>query len=684
MGNDQGDLFEVIQLREWRARLTALVSGLFAFLAITGIFMYFGPFSVTAQVMVLLHTLVGLVFVVPYVMYQWHHWQTNRERPFNQHKLLGYLSLGAMTAVGISGLWLTVEAGWGRRISYAWDRVHLIGGLIVTVLVVWHLAIIMVRHVRQNAGEKAARMRAAQGVFLRRAVALLVVVGAITAVWVMLAPTMAVEGSFPVDYQLPFGDSPFAPSLATTASGGALVPQPLGNSERCGDANCHTQIVDEWLPSAHRYSSMSPFFQGVQAAMAANNGPESTRYCGGCHDPIALFAGLKNLYSEDLSGIGAQQGVSCVLCHSIESTDVRGNANYVVAAQPRYLHELSEQPLAAWAGRFLIRAYPRQHVDSFSRPLYREPEFCGACHKQFIDEEINNVGWVQLQNQYDTWRQSRWHAPDNVRETITCRECHMRLMDASTDPAAGDPEDYNRSDNDGKHRSHQFLAANQYLPTLLDLPGAQQHVALTEKWIRGEIEVPEIADKWTTGPAVPVQIVAPELVVPGEEVRLQVVSINNKPGHDFPTGPLDIIQAWIDVEVRDAAGNVVFSSGKLSEDNFLGADAIIFKAEAIDQYGNLIDRHNLWEMVGARFKRTLFPGYSDVADYSFTVPESLDGEAGELVVEAKLRYRKVDQYLVDFLFPDQGMTAAITDISEASARIRVDAAAPRTPETPER
>ncbi len=677
MENGQTDLFEAIQLREWRAKLTAVVAGLFGFLAITGLYIYFGPFSVAAQVMVLLHTLLGVLFVVPYIMYQWHHWKTNRERPFNQHKLLGYLSLAALAAVVVSGVWLTVEAGWGRRISYAWDRVHLIGGLIATALVVWHLAIIMVRHLRQNAGEKAARMRAAQGVFLRRAAATLVVTGLVTTLWVLQSPTTPLTGDFPADYQLPYGENPFAPSLATTATGGALVAQPLGNSERCGDAGCHTEIVEEWLPSSHRYSSMSPFFQGVQGAMAANNGPESTRYCGGCHDPIALFSGLKNLYSDDLSGIGAQQGVSCVVCHSIESTDVRGNANYVVAAQPRYLHELSEQPLAGWAGRFLIRAYPRQHVNSFSRSLYRTPEYCGACHKQFIDEEINNVGWVQLQNQYDTWRQSRWHAPDDVERTITCRECHMRLVD-SNDPASGDLDDYNRAGDDGKHRSHQFLAANQYLPTLLELPGAEEHVALTEKWMRGEIEVPEIAGKWTTGPAVPLEIVAPETAEPGEEVHIQVVTINNKPGHDFPTGPLDIIQAWIEVDVRDAAGNVVFQSGMLTEDDFLDPDTTIFKAEAIDQYGNLIDRHNLWEMVGARFKRTLFPGYSDVADYSFTLPESAAGDAGELVVEAKLRYRKVDQYLVDFLFPDQGLTAAITDVSEASARIRVGA------ETPER
>ena len=36
----------------------------------------------------------------------------------------------------------------------------------------------------------------------------------------------------------------------------------------------------------------------IQLNMAEQNGPESTRYCGGCHDPISLFSGAKNLYTD--------------------------------------------------------------------------------------------------------------------------------------------------------------------------------------------------------------------------------------------------------------------------------------------------------------------------------------------------------------------------------------------------
>ena len=48
----------------------------------------------------------------------------------------------------------------------------------------------------------------------------------------------------------------------------------------------------------------------------------------------------------------------------------------------------------------------------------------------------------------------------------------------------------------------------------------------------------------------------------------------------------------------------------------------MFKVEPVDQYGNLIDRHNLWEMVGVRFRRALFPGYSDTVDFNIACPSA--------------------------------------------------------------
>src|SRR5690606_33370823 len=110
----------------------------------------------------------------------------------------------------------------------------------------------------------------------------------------------------------------------------------------------------------------------------------------------------------------------------------------------------------------------------------------------------------------------------------------------STDPAVGDIADYNRSASDGKHRSHRFIAANQMMPEILKLPGWEEQVELTEKWLKGESPIPEIADKWVDGPAVSLELVAPEKVIPGEEVLIKAIITSNKVGHDFPSGPLDI------------------------------------------------------------------------------------------------------------------------------------------------
>ena len=45
---------------------------------------------------------------------------------------------------------------------------------------------------------------------------------------------------------------------------------------------------------------------------------------------------------------------------------------------------------------------------------------------------------------------------------------------------------------------------------MLKLPGAERQVALTGDWVRGEIDIPEIADKWRRGPAVPIELVVPD------------------------------------------------------------------------------------------------------------------------------------------------------------------------------
>ncbi len=672
---------------EWRARLAIVVMIGLAFETITGLIVYVAPFSVFNQYGVLLHTAVGIVWTGVFVWYTVRHWWLRYHGNFNHVQLLGYLAFVLIAACIVSGFVLTADGIIGTRIGYNWQQIHLVTGLALIFIVVAHLLVVWVRKV--NAPEAVRAMRGAKRTFATQlgigTCCLLLLHAASAAMY----REPAMHNEFPADYSWKFGeDRPFAPSLVQTESAWAYDADTLSGSAGCATSGCHPEIAREWEPSAHRYSSSDVAFQAVQQIMLEDTGAESTRYCAGCHDPIALLSGSKNVNVEGLTSPGADEGISCIVCHSIIQTDVRGNADYIVTQPVRYVGERSDGALSKLVSDFLIRVYPEHHIASFSRPLYKTAEYCGACHKQFIDEEVNRIGWVQLQNQYDNWRKSRWYHEGDATKTITCRECHMPLADSS-DPAAGDGGDYNRTTTDGTHRSHSFLAANQVMPLLMKLPGAKEHVEKTEAWLRGEVDIPEIADKWEPGPVIRLELTGPQRVRPGEPVEVQVVLTNNQTGHGFPTGPLDIIRSWVEVTVTDGEGKTVYEQGMPDEQGQMAEGTIVFKADGIDQYGNDIDRHNLWEMVGARFKRAMFPGTSDSAVYSFscpgfTAPPVKEDDAatqevaftaptvGTLHVTAVLNYQKADAAFLDRLFgAEAGVRTPVTAISRDDLTISV-------------
>jgi hypothetical protein len=153
-----------------------------------------------------------------------------------------------------------------------------------------------------------------------------------------------------------------------------------------------------------------------------------------------------------------------------------------------------------------------------------------------------------------------------------------------------------------------------------------------------------------------------------------------------------MIQSWVEVRVTDERGAVIFSSGLRDKRSFLEPGTFLFKAEPVDQYGNLIDRHNLWEMVGVRYRRSLFPGYSDNVEYNVMCPSGgplLDARkveaghdfeiavahAGAMRIDATLHYRKIDQFLLNYVLGEKpGLTSPVADIASASAAVAVSAA----------
>ncbi len=759
---------EITAVTQWRLRLAALAGGYLLFETISGLAVWLLPFNQLAQFSVLLHTAIGILFLIPAVWYVVRHWWIRRKGNLSHYQLLGYISSAILAVCLISGLVVTWQGVVGPRLNAVWDLLHLVTGLGLIVFVGVHLLTVVVR--KTNNARVRLQLLAARRVYYARSLALCVACLLPAAVWMGVYNEPGSNRSFPEDYSWRFGeDRPFAPSMAriespwtnsvqqqvadavghehrdvvlasltqgssetvglfdqvrqctaelplndpqrqqietiltTSVAGmkreGALPAQALAGSESCGTSGCHTQIYEEWLPSAHRYSSMDDMFQRTQELMSLETSPEHTRYCAGCHDPISLFSGAKNSGNITLSAVGADEGISCLVCHCIAQTDVQGNGDYTIAPPKRYVYEQHTGKLAKFVSDFLIRTYPRHHITSYSRPLYKTAEFCGACHKQYLDKEVNtDIGKVQGQNQYDSWKNSRWYHEGDPNKTINCRECHMPLID-SEDPARGDVTDYNRTAADEKHRGHRTLGGNQYIPQLMGLEGHEEHVALTKKWLRGEIDIPEIADKWTTGPVVRLSVDAPPVATVGEPISLQIRLTNNKTGHDFPTGPLDMIESWIELIVTDSAGKEVYRTGAIDENGDVDQPQVWFKADGFDRQGGLIDRHNLWDLVGASYKRSLFPGVSDSVSVElqcpsmargrvissedeklspgqrieeFSIPTNAAELEGELTVEAILWYRKANPAFLDRVYgKESNIRSPITEMSRETVRIRI-------------
>jgi uncharacterized membrane protein len=663
---------------KWHSRLTIWVVCILFFELISGLAIYLASFSVTTQTLVVMHTLVGLVAVIPYIIYQLKHWLSYRKNKLTQHKLIGYLAMATAVAAAITGILLTYEAVFLTRINYLLDQIHIVATFGFLLSVVPHIGLLIIRDFKAVKNQKANSLIKAEKAFGFRVLFFTAILIAFAGIFIYAYNPVEFHNNFPSDYQFIYGkNKPFEPSLATTSDGGAIDARLMGGSKSCTSSGCHTNIGHEWEADAHRYSAMDPAFRVVQHAMAVEKGPASTRYCGGCHDPISLLSGSKNLDDAKLTNpIGMDEGVSCVSCHSISKVDVKGNAQYQITKRVPYMFEMKNGKASKFLSDFLIRAYPKYHVTSFNKTILKTPEFCGSCHKQFIDKQVNGVGTVQLQNQYDQWRKSHWNHPGIAAKTIECRECHMPLT-ATFDPANGDSSDYNRTPDDNMHRGHRFLGGNQLMPILLKLPGGEKQVKLIEKWLKGEMQVPEIKNKWHNGPALLVQLETPDTIKAGQGIGIDVTITNNKAGHDFPTGPLDLIQAWVKLTVKDCYGNVVYSSGILDKHHFIPPGSVIYRAQPVDQFGADADRHNLWNLVGIKFSRSLYPGFSDQLKYNFVYKPGTKGHSSAndtLYVNTELCYRKFNQFVLNRFFSDNGkvdITAPVTVLSSDNKKIIV-------------
>jgi hypothetical protein len=91
----------------WTSLLSKSSIAAMLFLTVTGLAIAYAPFHATMQWSVLLHTMIGLVTLIPLIWYTYRHWEDYKRYNLSDAVLLGYVSGLAFLVCLVSGVVVT-------------------------------------------------------------------------------------------------------------------------------------------------------------------------------------------------------------------------------------------------------------------------------------------------------------------------------------------------------------------------------------------------------------------------------------------------------------------------------------------------------------------------------------------------------------------------------------------------
>lgn len=606
------------------------------------------------QMMFLGHLVLGLLLLVPFIIFGIGHIKNSYNRPNKRAVRVGYGLFVVSLVLLFSGVALMRIEGFEiknpqvRSLSY-WAHV------ITPLLAVW----LYVLH--RLAGPKIKWK-----VGLGWAGAIAVVVVAMVALHAQDPRKWNVAG--PKE-----GTKYFEPSLARTASGNFIPAKTLMMDDYC--LKCHEDAYKGWFHSSHHFSSFNnkPYLFSVRetrkVALERDGNVKAARWCAGCHDVVPFFSGaFDDPQFDDVNHPTSQAGITCTACHSIThvQSPTQGNADYTIEEPIHYPFAFSTNSILQYLNELLVKANPEFHKKTFLKPHHKTAEFCGTCHKVSIPYALNHYKeWLRGQNHYDTFLLSgvsghgarSFYYPPKAQQN--CNGCHMPLQ-ASGDFGA----QYFGTNSALSIHSHFFPSANTGVAHLRNSPDS---VKAHQDFLKGTLRVDIFGLK--EGGTIDAPLVGPlrplvPALKPGKKYLLEVVVRTLKLGHPFTQGTVDSNEVWIDGAVK-AGNKVVGRSGGQGPYNGVDPWSHFINVYMLDRHGNRIDRRNPQDIFTPLYNHQIPPGAGQVVHYEFTVPEDIKEP---LAVEMKLQYRKFDTiYMQHVMGKDYTNDLPVTTI--ASDRI---------------
>ncbi len=384
-------------------------------------------------------------------------------------------------------------------------------------------------------------------------------------------------------------------------------------------STCHRDIYEDWSKSMHAYAWEDKWYQPDYILAHQETDGATDMLCGACHSPIAARTGLLPPADGSKFDETSRRGISCDFCHTVSGVEQMYNMGHVSEPGNVKLGPRGD-------GKSLY------HEVKYAE-IHTKADFCGSCHMV-----IHPVTGVHIIDTWDDWKNNEYGKQD-----ITCQDCHMT-------PTPGVSKTPGRSALMGKRRDnlafHGFIGGSSYVQDAL---GNTKQAEMSREFLRAAAEV-KLAEK----------------VTDDGTLELTVEVHNVGAGHKIPTGTTYIRIMWLQVEVVDNAGKVVYSSGHVDDKNHVDPDAVFFRVLFRDAEGNLTGKS--WRAHSIGYDRRIPAKGKDSETYSIPLPGK-----GDYQVTTRLMYRSVTQKSLDEVYERTGEAlppVVSVEMAAAQAKLR--------------
>jgi len=470
-------------------------------------------------------------------------------------------------------------------------------------------------------------------------------------------------------YNFRFGkDHLSLPGNAAIEGNDFIQPGAFPKAEYCG--HCHQEAYHQWRQALHSNAFRTPFYRTSVNILVRTKGIEFSRHCDSCHNPIVVLSGGLTQNSK-VDRAFDQDGLTCTTCHSIQRLQsTSGNGGYVMGV-PAVIVDEKGNRIPGQVPFPDILAHPDRHSQAVMQPFYRTPEFCAACHKANLPNPLNDYKFIRAFTVYDEWQNSKFSKRNPLAfysaGFTTCQGCHMRR-------AAATLPDYGAKG--GSFASHRWLAGNTAVPFYY---GFDEQLQKTIEFLKVgnflNVDIFALKRARDENMIAPLGSV-PFQLEPNDVVEAYVVVQNKNIGHSLIPEVRDLYEAWVEVTVKDAAGNDIYHSGFLKPDGMLDTRAHSFTNRPVNLSGEFVDNHKVWTIHSMAYDNSIQSGRSALVRYEFQVPPDLKGP---LSITARVNYRHFRQSYLNNVFGPDHPLYPVVELASRTRTLNIGMNQPTSP-----